>query len=392
VAITPTVRSGVRSDITRLVHRGLGLQDFGRSAGRILRRAVRFDGICLLTLDPATLLPTGELVDDGLPVAALPRLTEIELREPDFNKFTALARSPGPAASLHEATAGELDRSVRQRELRRPSGFQDELRAALPGTSGTCGALTLLRAGAPDFTRAEVRLVASLAALLAEGLQRAVLLHEGADVPEDVGLLVLGPDDTIRMADRAAERWLEELSPPGPPADVLPAVVRAVAQRAREVPGETAAEAGGRRDGTAAVSEDRAARARVRTAGGQWLVVRGSQLSAVDGDADGDGDEPIAVLFEPARPAELAPLIADAYGLTARERRVTELVARGLRTDEIARRLHLSPLTVQDHLKSIFEKSGAGSRGDLVARLFFDHHAPHLGPEPVRAPVPRTSA
>ena len=78
------------------------------------------------------------------------------------------------------------------------------------------------------------------------------------------------------------------------------------------------------------------------------------------------------------RPHELAPLIADAYGLTDRENLVTELVAKGLPTNDIGQRLHLSVYTVQDHLKSIFDKTGAGSRGELVARLYFDHHAPRL--------------
>ena len=80
----------------------------------------------------------------------------------------------------------------------------------------------------------------------------------------------------------------------------------------------------------------------------------------------------MAVLLEAARAPELAPLIADAYRLTERERLVTELVARGYPTTEIAARLHLSAYTVQDHLKAIFDKSGTGSRGELVARLFVD--------------------
>jgi hypothetical protein len=33
---------------------------------------------------------------------------------------------------------------------------------------------------------------------------------------------------------------------------------------------------------------------------------------------------------------------------------------------------------VQDHLKTIFDKSGTGSRGELVSRLFFDHHVARL--------------
>ena len=57
---------------------------------------------------------------------------------------------------------------------------------------------------------------------------------------------------------------------------------------------------------------------------------------------------------------------------------MTQLVAQGLSTNEIARRLRLAPYAVQDHLKSIFEKTGVGTRGELVARLFFDHYAPRL--------------
>ena len=354
------------------------MQDFSRAVTRILGRAVPFDGICLLTMDPATLLPTGEIVEDGLPAAAMIRLTEIELREPDFNKFTALARADQLTASLSGATAGDLDRSLRQRELRRPSGFADELRAVLSGTGGTWGALTLLReAKSPHFTPAEVRFVASLAGALADGLRRAALIGDAVDGGGgDTGLLVLAADGTVEMANPAAGRWLDELGAGDRPGGHLPLAVRAAASRARAAAADGAND-GGDGDGPAA----RLARARIRTPAGRWVVVRGSLLG------DGPGSR-VAILLEATRPPELAPLIADAYGFTERERLVTELVARGFPTSEIAGRLHLSAYTVQDHLKSIFEKSGTGSRGDLVARLFFDHYAPRLTPHGTTS-VPR---
>ena len=103
----------------------------------------------------------------------------------------------------------------------------------------------------------------------------------------------------------------------------------------------------------------------------RWLLVRAWVL------ADGPGAQ-VAVMIESARLHELAPLLADAYGLTGREREVTRLVARGLPTDAIAARLYLSPWTVQDHLKASLEKVGVTTSGELVARVFFQQRAPEL--------------
>ena len=360
MAATSTER--LRSDLSRLVHGGLSVRDFSHGAARILARDVEFDGFCVLTMDPATLLPTGEVVENGLPAAAAARMAEIEIRGEDFNAFGELGRSGRHAASLSDATGGDLDRSLRHRELKRPNGFGDELRAVLVGDSATWGGLTLLRGSdRDDFTPEDAALVGSVSHHLAEGLRRAILLRAlSAERPEDegsAGLALIAADNSIAEADAAAEMWLAELRESSG-RGALPPVVAAVASRARSIVGRQ-------------VRRGRRARARVRTASGLWLLVRGSTL----GD---DPDAQTAVMIEPARPHELAPLIAHAYELTERERAVTQLVAQGLPTNAIADRLYISPWTVQDHLKVIFEKVGVGTRGELIARVFFDHYAPRL--------------
>ncbi len=352
----------LRGDLSRLAHSGADVADFSRGAARLLAREVGFDGFCMLTMDPATLLPTGEVVENGLPDAVTPRMAEIEIQGGDVNAFSAIDRSERQVATLSETTNGDLDRSLRHRELRRPAGFGDELRAVIAGDGATWGGFTLLRGSDRDhFTPDDAAVVASVSPSLADGLRRAMLLTalpgQEVDDPGSAGLVLVAPDNSVTQADVAAEMWLDELRE-GAGGQSLPPVVAAVAGRARRIVGRQ-------------VEDGAGASARMRTSSGRWVFIRGSTL----GD---DADAPTAVMIEPARPHELAPLIADAYGLSDRERAVTQLVARGLPTNAIAESLYLSPWTVQDHLKSIFEKVGVSTRGELTARVFFDHYAPRL--------------
>ena len=229
----------LRGDLVSLLHRGGGVHDFSLSAARILARAVPFDGVCVVTMDPATLLPTGHVVENGLPEASTVRMADIEMRGEDFNSFNALSRSGGLAATLSRATSGNLDRSLRHRELRRPNGFGDELRAALVGDAATWGGLTLLRASDQGpFSPADAALVASLSRYFAEGLRRAMLFAALSPEPQEsekaAGLVLLAPDNSITRADAAAELWLAELREDGRE-DSLPSVVAAVASRARSI-------------------------------------------------------------------------------------------------------------------------------------------------------------
>ena len=60
------------------------------------------------------------------------------------------------------------------------------------------------------------------------------------------------------------------------------------------------------------------------------------------------------------------------------DRDVLGAISRGASTNEIAAELYLSPHTVRDYVKTVFEKVGVKSRGELVARLFGEHYADRL--------------
>lgn len=77
-------------------------------------------------------------------------------------------------------------------------------------------------------------------------------------------------------------------------------------------------------------------------------------------------------------------------GLTAREVEILRLLARGLLNKEIARRLHITPKTVGNHVQHIYAKIGVSSRA--AAGLFATEHGLLAGAEAGATPPPTVSA
>jgi Bacterial regulatory proteins, luxR family len=101
--------------------------------------------------------------------------------------------------------------------------------------------------------------------------------------------------------------------------------------------------------------------ARVLSRSGRWVVLHGAALLS-------GADRRVAVIVEPAHPARITSLLMAAYELTERERDVTRLVLQGAATGDIARELSVSPHTVQQHLKSVFDKPGYAAAVTWSAR------------------------
>jgi DNA-binding CsgD family transcriptional regulator len=66
---------------------------------------------------------------------------------------------------------------------------------------------------------------------------------------------------------------------------------------------------------------------------------------------------------------QLQGVLCRAFALSRRERDVVAALLAGLDTGAVGVGLCISPHTVQDHLKSVFEKTGGHSRPELLARF-----------------------
>ncbi|CRK56655.1 transcriptional regulator, LuxR family [Alloactinosynnema sp. L-07] len=349
----------VRDEIASLRARGLTWVDYSAAVADALATVIPFHAWCCHTVDPGTILFTGSVNRDVGCSGSW--LAHHEYVIEDVNKWSFLARSGRIAGATSIDTHGDLSRSARHRS-QETQGFGDELRVSLVVDDIYWGAAAFLRAAdEPCFTETEVRTLARLAPSIGAGIRRALLAqpmapNAGAPVDHGPGVVVFDEHGAPESISGAAERWIGELiedPPPSTPSESK--TVQAVAARARAIaPGTDPLEL--------------AARVRVRTRSGVWLLLYGTRLN-------GDSGGRTAVIIHPATPQDVAPVIALSYGLTERECHVAMHCVQGRVTKEIARALSLSPYTVQDHLKSIFDKTGVRSRGELVGQIFLDHYA-----------------
>jgi DNA-binding CsgD family transcriptional regulator len=293
---------------------------------------------------------------------------EHEFLVPDYNKFADLTPA-NPVGDLRAATGGRLARSARYRTLNAISDVEDELRATLHAGGRSWGNLQLnRRVGGRPFTEDEQAFLRAAAPLAGAALRRALLEEPGPTDPgRGPGVVVIDESGTVLSATAEADAWLKELADGWRQYPVNINIHPELLMLSLS---------------TLSTPEARARRVRLRTQNGTWLVAHASPL---------ERSGQVALVIEPAKASEIAPIVVEAYGLTPREVEVTRLIARGLSTDEIAASLFLSRHTIRDHLKAIFEKVGVSSRAELTSKLFAEHYHGPLN-DAIIASEPRIAA
>jgi DNA-binding CsgD family transcriptional regulator len=358
----------VSRDVDVLARAGLDLESFFDEASTSISRALPYSALCIGLMDPTTHLLTGTFK-----YGSLRGQDEhdhewglVEFGQPEATSFGELAHRAVPAAAV---SAGSSDKSFRVEEFMvRRYGYTEELRLIVRDRGQVWGGLAFLReSDQGSFDDQDLTFAASLSSSLALGLRTGLLAGLATPTPPTGGanrggsaVVIVGADNRVHQVSVGTEAVLADLKiqEDGVATDGILGSLVGAARR------------------FAAGDSARPPRCRIRSRSGVWLVLQATPLTAPEGTV---GD--VVVTIEEARPPEIVPLVVAAFDLTPRERDVTAAVLRGQDTKEIAAEMHLSAYTVQDHLKSVFEKAEVRSRRELIARIFFDQYVPRMGTE-----------
>jgi DNA-binding CsgD family transcriptional regulator len=344
-------RSRCRERLELLADSAQDVDSLRREVMAELKRTIGFDRWCAPLVDPYTLIShTGIAETDHIAELARLQLNDARLRE--TNNGVALARGPDRVGLLSAATGGDLARSQRWRESLERFGTGDELRVVAADERGCWGRFDMWRdRDDRPFSLEDAQLLRDLSGLLGRGMRKATvgLRENGPPVPWESGVLLVGPDLRPRGGTPPIYDWFRALNPAGMPyPGGIPSLVWSTIGRL------IAAEAG--------EDPNRPARIHVRAGDGNWAAIETARLD--------DPDRTIAVSIHAAGVEETLRLVSRAYGLSGRERELVTIIAKGKDTHAIAEQMFISRYTVQDHLKSIFDKIGVRSRAELLTKLF----------------------
>lgn len=352
-------RARARERIEAIGAEPLDARSLRREVLAVLREVVGFDAYVWLLTDPVTAVGAAPLADVPC-MAELPALIKAKYATP-INRWTVLQQQASRAGLLSEAVGGELARSLMWREVLSRYGIGDVASAVFADQFGCWGFLDLWRGDSRDrFTAADAEFITSITASLAAALRRCqarTFVDPATPHRRHVGPVVLTLDDDLVITSRtaASRAWLDVLLPPDPDGQAIPASVYNVAAQL------LAAEAG---------VDEHPAVTRTHLADGFWLTLRAARLSSDEREpgAPASVAATLVVAIEEASAAERLELFGRAFGLSAREYELLGLLATGSDTKSMARQMSLSEHTIQDHLKSIFAKTGARDRVTVLSR------------------------
>ena len=306
--------------------------------GETLAACLDLRGLCWHVTDPQTGVP---VISGGAghPPGDFERSLEFEFARGDVLRFAELAQRRHKVGVLSQETGGTPDNSPRWREMIEPEGAADEMRASFSDTFGVWGSLSLF--ADRRFTAEDAEMLAEMAPVFTQGLRTAIARMPVGTRPDiQPTVVVLDSQDRLVAADARARSLLAGIAGEAP--GEIPGSFFVLAAQARQR------------------NPLRPAYARARHRDGSWVSIDASPLD----------DEPhgsVALILQSASLQSQLESLLRALGLSEREREVAQLAVLGRSTKAIAAELFISPWTVQDHLKNIFEKASVANRGALAA-------------------------
>ncbi|GGR87662.1 hypothetical protein GCM10010252_28080 [Streptomyces aureoverticillatus] len=326
--------------------------ELGRELSRELHPLVPHDGFMLSGLDPLTCVSCFLSGEHSYSYASLRDVLLGEFRNGDRHTFAELWRGASQVGVLGSGVREERN-SLRLHEVMVPQGFGSEIRLALVSGGRLWGTMALVRQrGRPCFTAAEAVRAQCLVTPLAQALKRFVARRTPRPLrsARPPAVVVVDGSDRIRAATPDGRAWLRACLPgfTGPD-DLLPITYWHITFMARRCAGPVVN--------------------RIPTPDG-WIETHAQPLADMaPGSGTGADTSDVVITIQPATSRALLPAVAAWYSITAREFAVLRQALEGLPARQIARRLDVSPHTVNDHFKALYRKVGVSAREELLATL-----------------------